>query len=708
MGLFGNTFKKKGNNSNKKVVIDETIDIKNERDFLLDVLSNLGLLSLEKIKKSIPAGEVDLFDRLIIDASDDDFSYLKKYYGSYNLGYGVEKVEILKNKFDDLSNAGIMQGLTKKEILNKLVDITNKEIDNYKTIISNLDKEIKELEETNKDKDINTIVEFYIRKYKEEDLGYPINLYNSVIEMATDLCTLEYGGYGEEEVNKFVDAARKIIDEDREKGVITSHTLDKIKRELYNPRKRRYLADVETLKKKIEMVDESTYISDMEKEQNKFKIISDFQQMNGHVFSIDKTISTMKGNLSNLAYDGYGEIVIDKFDDYCQDIRDKAKEDGLSDIDIIKKIQQKYDNLIKEFEVHLNKLKEGLDKATGESIKEDLIEDFHDLMGHIVDYKERLAKYREGLTNLEYGGYPKKVVDDLLNEAEEKVEIIASNDELSNYLKQIRRKFRELLDEYNKELEKLKADIEKVKNSKRKDESTINKEIDILVMNFKAKFGYPIDYNEIVEANTHDLQNLDGGGYGKKVLDSYRDYCEDIIENTEESDQIFKKIQAKYKELKKNYNDNLKVFTEWKRLQLKNKSGQEKEELEKDLDTKITYMLSLSPEDLYDYYMEDDRKKKAEAYKHNYLAAFRYLAKEESKKKKNKALYDKRLDELKDGKVIYSQKDIDEAIRKLETSTLNNDDVKEEDRIIGLIEYVDSTLFRQMLYVESSLNIRNN
>ena len=34
----------------------------------------------------------------------------------------------------------------------------------------------------------------------------------------------------------------------------------------------------------------------------------------------------------------------------------------------------------------------------------------------------------------------------------------------------------------------------------------------------------------------------------------------------------------------------------------------------------------------------------------------------------------------------------------------NNDNkVIEEDRIISLIEYIDSTLFRQMLYVESNL-----
>ena len=140
---------------------------------------------------------------------------------------------------------------------------------------------------------------------------------------------------------------------------------------------------------------------------------------------------------------------------------------------------------------------------------------------------------------------------------------------------------------------------------------------------------------------------------------------------------------------------------EWKKLQLNNKKGQEKEELEKDLDTKISYMLSLSPKELYEYYMEDDRKKKAEAYRHNYMAAYRYLAREEAHKKKNKELYQRRLDELKKGKQMYSADDIEKATKRLETTFDENMD--EDDRIISLIEYIDSTLFRQMLYVETSL-----
>ena len=173
---------------------------------------------------------------------------------------------------------------------------------------------------------------------------------------------------------------------------------------------------------------------------------------------------------------------------------------------------------------------------------------------------------------------------------------------------------------------------------------------------------------------------------------------------SENQDNLYEDIQQAFYKLRDEYLHNLKLFKEWKNLQLKDKKGNEKIELEKDLDTKITYMLSLSSSELYDYYMEDDRKKKAEAYRHNYMAAFRYLAREESRKKKNKSLYDRRLKELSEGGQPYSNSEIDAATKKLESSFDSSDNLDDEDRIISLIEYIDSTLFRQMLYVETSLS----
>ena len=706
MGLL-NIFKKNKEENTGELVDEVKTDINKDIEFLLDVLANLGCLSKDKIRNKLYDSSnynEEILERLDIDVDNDYSSSLKNYYGSYNIGYGSEKIVLFKQQYIDEANRMFKEGLSNEKILEELIKITNENIKEYEKLIKFLNEEIVRYEEKNQGQEVRLFIEVYIRKYKEKELGFPMNLDDAVQEMASGLVDLEYGGYGEKEVNQFVADANKMIEEDKNAGVTTSETLEKINNELFNPKKKRFESDLSALNKKIEMIEESTYISDFEKEQNKLKIIDEFRRMNGHTADIDSTIKKLKESLANLEHGGYGDVVIGRFIDACDDLIEKGKEEKLNDSEIIKNIQQKYDKLVKDYEIHLSKLKGDLEKIDDESLKEDLIEDFHDLMGHKVDYEKRLNKYKEDLENLEYGGYNKSIVYDFINDAHEKIEYISSNDELSNYLKKVRRKYKELMNDYNDELEKLKAEIEKVKASKRKSESAIEKDIDILVMSFKSKFGHSIDYHDVVEKNVTELQNLENGGYGKKVLDSYRDYCEDVIATGGESDAVFKKIQNKFKDLKKTYMDNLKVFKEWKRLQLKNKTASEKEELEKDLDTKITYMLSLSAEDLYDYYMEDDRKKKAEAYRHNYMAAYRYLAREESKKKKNKALFEKRLEELKEGKMIYSQKDIEEATKKLETTEMNSDKVKDEDRIISLIEYIDGTLFRQMLYVETTLN----
>ena len=707
MGLLDVFSKKKSdvkvdNNKTTSFSVDEEID------FIIKVLGNLGTLSVEKIERVL-ANEKnfnkDIISKMIRNVDEDNFNNLKNYYGASKLGYGVEKINIYRRRLHEVYNECLQEGLDREETLNKLISVVSVEVDNYERIISSLNDDIKQIEINNSSEvEIRLLVEYTINNYKEQELGFPVNLENCVRNMANELANLEYGGYGEDEVESFVSAANKMIEEGKINGESTNQTLSRINAELFNPRKNRYLSDLDTLKKKIDMIQSSPYISEFEKEQNKQKIITEFNQMNGHTAGVFETIKRLKKALSELDKGGYGEIVLDKFEDDCNDMVNDGRRDGLSDNEVIKSIQSKYDKLVKEYEVHLAKLNEELENNDLLEKKDDLLEDFQDKMGHKVDYKKRLDEYKTNLTNLEYGGYPVDVVDSFINEALEKIDIISSNDELSNYMRQVRSKYRDLVNNYNRELEKLNKEIDKVNNAKKKSDSQKEKEIDNLVLCFKTKFGHNVNYHDLIESYVSDLKNLELGGYGKKMLDEYRTYCNGIIDSEEDSVKIIKMIQDKYNELKKEYLNNVKLFTEWKNLQLKNKTSEEREELEKDLDTKITYMLSLTPEDLYDYYMEDDRKKKADAYRHNYMAAFRYLAREESKKKRNKSLYDKRLEELKNGKVIYSQKDIEEATMKLELASVNNEDIAEEDRIISLIEYIDSTLFRQMLYVESSLS----
>ena len=714
MGLLSKLF---GNHDKKEVkesVVSSTnlsMDVEKEISFLLEVLEHLGLLDVDKIEKSLmdsPNYNKSILARLMIKVNEENISNLKKYYNFHSIGYGKERIRIYKNRLEEYSREKIKQGKNREEVIEELIAIVRTEIENYEVILKNLNREVARVEEEAKSNSENlAMIDFLMNQYQEQELGYPVHLENRIKSMANELSQLPYGGYGDEEIELFIDAANKIMEEGKINHEETSHTLSRIQAELFYPKKNRYMADLDTLNKKMAMISDSTYLSDIEKEQNKMKTITEFNQMNGHKIGVKETIARFKKNLEEFEYGGFGSIITDIFEKRANDIQEEGINTGLADEEIIKLIQGEYQKLMQEYNVHLTKLKNDIkDIEEDHTILnkkrriDDIVLFFHDEMGHPIDYQKRIHQMCDELLHLENGGYSEDVVSKFREESLEKAKNISSHDELANCMKQIHRKCNELMDAYEKENVRFNEEKEKILQSDL-DEEEKNNKIERLRKGFLVQFGHIVDYEKLIEDNVKVLGSLDKGGYGKKTLDEYRHDCHVILDLESDSVDAYEQIQKKFHELKDHYVRNLEIFREWKDLQLNNKKGQEKIELEKDLDTKISYMLSLSPKELYEYYMEDDRKKKAEAYRHNYMAAYRYLAREEARKKKNQSLYERRLDELKKGKQMYSKEDIEKATKKLETSFDEN--MKEEDRIISLIEYIDSTLFRQMLYVETSL-----
>lgn len=717
MGLFGKLFSKKDKDDAKDVVEEQknstSYDVHKEINCILSILSHLGLLDPERIEKSIEKEEdydESILYRLMIRVNDDNITALKRFLEFQKLGYGEEKINIYHRRLVEYSRQMMQLGKNREEVIEEIISIIRTEIDNYEVILKNLNEEVKRVEENSKNnEEVLAMVDFLKQSYEEQELGYPINLENRVRVMANELAQLPYGGYGEDEIEMFTTAAKKIIEEGKLNHEESSHTLSRIKVELYNPKKNRYTSDLETLKKKLAMIQDSTYISDFEKEQNRLKTISEFNQMNGHKMGIKETISRLKKSLEEMEYGGFGKIVTDNFEKKANQIYEELSHNEEKDDVIIKEIQKEYHKLAVQYETHLKKLKEKIKEIQDDEFIEDkqrrvdeALEYFHDEMGHPIDYRDRIHQMSIALKGLEYGGYSEDMVNSFENDAIMKAKDIESHDELANCMKQIRRKYNDYIHQYEKASKELTEKIEELKKSKKTDKEKEQEEKD-LTRGFQAKFGHSISYEDLIEENAKILSSLDHGGYGKKTLDNYRYECHKILGLEKDQEKIYEEIQQEFYKLRDYYNHNLELFTEWKNLQLKDKKGNEKIELEKDLDTKITYMLSLSADELYDYYMEDDRKKKAEAYRHNYMAAFRYLAREEARKKKNKSLYDRRLKELAEGQQPYSNGEIDLATKKLESNFDGNDELPEEDRIISLIEYIDSTLLRQMLYVETSL-----
>ena len=719
MGLFAKIFEKKGENvPNKRDTIKSKEDLLSmnydkEIQFLLEVLGHLGLLDSEKIEKNLvdsPYFDKSILARLMIEVSPEHIDHLKKYFNFNKMGYGSERLAIYKKRLYEYAKEQIRNNRNTYEVVEELISIVRVEIATYEIILNELNKEVERIEKENKDNtEVLAMVDYVMNQYEETELGYPVNLENRIKMMANELSQLPYGGYGEVEIDRFVSDANRIVEEGRSKQEETSQILNRIKEELFYPKKKRYAADLDTLNKKLGMIQDSTYLSEFDKEQNCLKTIDEFNQMNGHKVGVKESITKLKKSLESLEYGGFGEEIIKLFQDKAEAIQKECLEEGIEEEKIIKEIRSEYHKLTKEYEVHLKKLKERI-----QNIEEDdtildkkmeideLIQFFQDEMGHPINYYDRIEKMCSDLRELEYGGYSEDQILKFEEESLEKAKKIESHDELANCMKQIHRKYRDMMHEYNKEVQEFKQKEEDIKKSSQSDwekEEQNNR----LLNNFQMKFGHKVDFHELIEENAKTLGSLEKGGYGKKVLDDYREECSKVLDLEEDSNEIYDKIEKKFYELKNYYCHNLDIFNEWKELQLKNKKGQEKEELEKDIDTKITYMLSLSPSELYDYYMEDDRKKKAQAYRHNYMAAYRYLAREEAHKKKNPSLYERRLKELQEGKQIYSANEIEDATKKLESNTESDETVLDEDRIISLIEYIDSTLFRQMLYAETSL-----
>ena len=112
-------------------------------------------------------------------------------------------------------------------------------------------------------------------------------------------------------------------------------------------------------------------------------------------------------------------------------------------------------------------------------------------------------------------------------------------------------------------------------------------------------------------------------------------------------------------------------------------------------------MLSLSISELNEYYEEDDKKKREAGEKHNLMVILKSLAKDEYQKTNNKRLYEKRLKDITNGKLPYSPEKVAEKKEQLETLALfSEEDIPEDERIYSTIDYIDSTLYKQISSID--------
>ena len=715
MGILDKWFAHKEQTQLEDKEVPETDSVSQEIENILLILGNLGVMRDELIRQHTQDKEY-FNENILIKLGIQEpvgLDYINKYFEKARFGYGSSKIRQLREKYQAVASEKLMAGMGKKEVVDLLISIAKNDIIAYEDILRRFNESLKQVEETAKDyNDQMNMIDYWKEYYKEQELGYPVSLDKKVESLKQELINLPYGGYGQVELNKFETSAKKMIEEARLSGEDSHHTISRIVSDIFNPMKNRLLGDADRLQKRIQMIEESPYISNFEKEKNKQRIVQEFKQMNGHVNQEEEfNLDQFKKNLTQLEMGGYGEDVINNFSRKVDTIIADGKRVMKPEIEVQRDIREEYQKLLNAYEAKLKALKEKLNEIEEDTIPEPekemkkniAIEEFHDDVGLPIDYEERIIAMSKELESLERGGYGELKVSEFKTNAFERLESASTRVEVRDALREVRDIQTHMIQTYKEALRRLSDSIERATHDRHLTEEEKEKAIEEYTRDFKFNMGYRMNFEKYVDNRAEELATLEQGGYGKEAVDEFRREAKNVLEMSESDQEKYEKIRQKFNALKKQYLRNVKVFQEWKRLQLKNAKEGEKDTLEKDLNVKISYMLSLSPNALYEYYIEDDRKKREAAEKHNRLVACKYLARKEATYLKDESIYQKRLEEFENGKEPYSKEELDDAEKELEIISLTEEYMSEDERIISIMEYIDSTLLRQMMYVEASL-----
>lgn len=233
MGLFDKLFHSK--ETTKK---DATQIIHGVIECILFVLENLSLMNKEQIRERIRMSEnydESILDRLDITAPSN-IEQLEKYFAKTKFGYGPVKTQQLRDRLMEIAFEKQEAGISLEQIIEEILSLVEAEIVAYAGILIRFNTSLRQAEEEASDyNDLTTKIEYWKNYYKEHELGYPIPIEKKIEDMVNELKQLPYGGYGEEEIQKFVEASKKMAEEARQKQEISSVTLSKITADLFNP-----------------------------------------------------------------------------------------------------------------------------------------------------------------------------------------------------------------------------------------------------------------------------------------------------------------------------------------------------------------------------------------------------------------------------------------------------------------------------------------
>ena len=656
MSIFDSLFGHK-----KEEQKEDKVNLTKQIDTLVLVIENLGLLNKEKIIEKLDKLQVEydqnLIKRLSISEDKEKLSALYKYLEKDNLSFGKESINSLRKQLEFISSNN---SLTQDNMIEEMLNVTEKYINKYKSIIEELNNSIKTFEmakPTYADK--IAMIDSFTKLYKENELGYPINLEEKVEDRQRSLKNLKYGGYGEEELKSFISRCKNTITDKTNKGWTTKEILDFIDENIYTPLLSRYNQDLEQLEIRISRLQNGEY-KENERKRKQDEIILDFNEHYGHNITPEIFKEKYKNELLVIDKVGYPKDAIKEFEEEIDDIITRAAIKGQTNISTVVDIKNVFDKYVIKYSKAKDTLERNIRKVERtilsneekERRKEALQENFK-LTLSAKKLSERLEIMLNTLKKLNFSSIEiaefKKSCEDKITNASLSTDILEDLNELFE--------------------EKLTSTEENLEN-----------------------------YIEILIAN---LKTLPSGGYGENAISEFRKETDKVLETKLLNKDKKEKIKTIYERYKNNYLTNKEIFTKWKEERIKSYSGTDLENYALELDNEISYMLSLSTSELNDYYEEDDKKKREAGEKHNLMVILKSLAKDEYQKTNNKRLYEKRLEDITNGKLPYSPEKVAEKKEQLETQALfSEEDIPEDERIYSTIDYIDSTLYKQISSID--------
>lgn len=628
---------------------------------ILAVLENLNTLDRMVIGANISTNNFyldEIFYRLKIENIDENIKEIKEFYPKVIIGYGSKRLEEIKVKLENIKNRDEINDTAKIE---EMIFVSRLEIARYKEILKDLNLLIERIKSNNKllEADKIALIDYWISFYKTEKLGFKLDINSEISLMIKELKELEYGGYGDKELNRFEEICLKEYLNYCKNNNDIENIIQSIKTNIFNPMLIRYRSELEILKKKLALLNLTNELSNLEKKLKEEEFIIDFNEKHGHKIDLSSQLLSMKKGLQELRYGGYGEAAIDKFINYSQSLIVKEKEKNKTDKEILALIRLEFKRSVKWFNKKLEKIEKRLDRINDSELKKELLKDFKEEMEKPINLVEKIAKLTERLKDANL--YSDQVIERFTKQCKKiERESIFYND---------RETFVDEVDELYENI---------VTN---KDKTAIN--------HLKSR----------VEIYSKKLAKLNEYGYGESAINEFRELCFTIIKSSKTLKEKYLLIDQKYRMFEDNYYANFKVFTIWKDKNLIIKQDN-KEEIEK----QFHYMISLSPKELQNYYKEDSKNKKQAMINHNNKVIVNYLAKKEALAKNNSLIIDERMMSFFNNNIPYSEEDIESAKEEIETK---NELLNE--KLISFMEYIDSTIFKQILNIRlNELHNKNN